>query len=408
MSRALTIALPISSFFPNLGGMEVGLHNIASRLVKRGHRPVVIAPALHVLRLKKEGWSLPYEVFPLPPKLLSNLHRFPLLGFAAFNLFFAWIQRRFKFDVWHITMGYPLGVAMVHFAKHRSDVHYLIRCAGDDIQVVSEIGYGMRLNPVIDKLVRDYLPQSQMLIAISESVKCEYLELGVAEEVIRYVPNGVALERFVLTVDREQVRALFSLKQKSFVFLSVGRNHPKKNYSMLIKAAGLLQSMTNKSFEVVLVGSGVEALEQDKKLFGNPPVQLISEIGDTKLLNKIPEIPGKNLVDLYLAADVFVFPSLVETFGIVIIEAMAAGLPVIVGDSPGCRDIIRNGMDGIMVDPLNPIAIAEKMLLLMSNVARREDYAKRARTRAESFSWETVVDDYCSLYHESMQLKKQV
>lgn len=63
-----TIAFPISSFLPNLGGMEVGLHNIALRVKQRGYRSIVIAPYPHVRALKKQNWILPYEVIPFPPK----------------------------------------------------------------------------------------------------------------------------------------------------------------------------------------------------------------------------------------------------------------------------------------------------------------------------------------------------
>ncbi len=380
--------------------MEVGLHNIASRLIKLGHRPIVIAPYSHVQQLKEQEFDLPYEVIAFPPKLLSFLEKFPSSGFFAFDCFFSWTQWRYHFDVWHITMGYPLGVAMVHYGKQCSTINYLTRCAGDDIQVSQDIGYGMRLNPVIDRLVREYLPQSQMLIAISDSVKSEYLELGTSEKVIRSVPNGVALERFKIEIDTDKVRRIFGLEPQSFVFLSVGRNHPKKNYSTLIKAAGLLQSMTDQVFELVIVGRGVEALEQNIAECGNPPVHLINEIGDSQNSAKVPNIPGQNLIELYRTADVFVFPSLMETFGIAIVEAMAAGLPVIVGDSAGCRDIVRHGQDGLMVPPDDAMRCAEAMCQLMADSSMKNEYAKRSEKRAKDFSWDVVVDDYCNLYHE--------
>lgn len=69
MSQPLNIALPIPSFLPNLGGMEVGLHNIAHRLLERGSRPVVMAPFPHVTQLQRAGWNLPYEVRAFPPKI---------------------------------------------------------------------------------------------------------------------------------------------------------------------------------------------------------------------------------------------------------------------------------------------------------------------------------------------------
>lgn len=390
-SEKLTIALPISSFLPNLGGMEVGLHNIASRLKALGHRPIVIAPLSHVRQLQPEGWSLPYEVIAFPPKILSNLHTYPKLCFWAFDLFFAHLQRRYKFDVWHVTMGYPIGVAMIHFARGRQDIPYLIRCAGDDIQVSEEIGYGMRRNPVIDQQVRSYFPEAQMLSAISESVADEYRALGVAETQICAIPNGVDLTRFESGSGVEP-------KSDNFVFLSVGRNHPKKNYNALIQAAARLHKKTDEPFEVVIVGRGVEELQAlvDAE---QAPVRLISELGrEQTQTGQVPAMPGQSLINLYKAADAFVFPSKMETFGIAIVEAMAAGLPVIVGDAPGCRDVAQNGESGMMCIPGDADDIAARMLEMMSDEQLRSSYAQKSLTRAQDFSWDSVVEKYLSEY----------
>ena len=71
-------------------------------------------------------------------------------------------------------MGYPTGVALVHFARRRPGLAYLIRCAGEDIQRLPQIGYGARLDPAIDQIVRRLLPKSRMLVAISDTVAEEY------------------------------------------------------------------------------------------------------------------------------------------------------------------------------------------------------------------------------------------
>ena len=217
MAMSQTIAMPISSFLPNLGGAEVGLHNIASRLQDRGHFPVVMAPAPHVARLETEGWSLPYAVKALPPKAWSLLRRSPRFGFWILDRYFARMQARYRFDCWHCTMGYPTGVALVHFARRREGIRHLIRCAGEDIQRDPEIGYGARLDPHVDRMVREYLPSADMLIAISDSVADEYREIDVAEERIRRVPNGVDLARFESAVDRGAVRARYGLDPDGFV-----------------------------------------------------------------------------------------------------------------------------------------------------------------------------------------------
>ena len=397
-----TIAMPISSFLPNLGGAEVGLHNIASRLQVRGHFPVVMAPAPHVARLETEGWSLPYAVKALPPKAWSLLRRSPRFGFWILDRYFARMQARYRFDCWHCTMGYPTGVALVHFALRREGIRHLIRCAGEDIQRDPEIGYGARLDPHVDRMVREYLPSADMLIAISDSVADEYREIDVAEERIRRVPNGVDLARFESAVDRGAVRARYGLDPDGFVFLTVGRNHPKKNYVGLLQAvARLVAGAADVEFQLAVVGNEVRALAgQVDELGLSGSVVLIDQVGGAADGKRELQLPSQTLVELYAAADVFVFPSLVETFGVAIVEAMAAGLPVIVGNSPGCRDVVRRGRDGIVVPPRDTVALADAMARLMNDTEARQEYGAKARARAQDFSWDRIVDRYIALYEE--------
>ena len=401
MTEPRAVAMPISSFLPNLGGAEVGLHNIACKLIDRGRRPVVMAPASHVQRLRQEDWRLPYEVRALPPKAGSLLRRAPALGFFVLDRYFAWVQARYRFDCWHCTVGYPMGVALVHFARRRDDVHYLIRCAGEDLQRDPEIGYGVRLDPAVDRIVRELLPQAQMVIAISDSVAEEYRAIGVPDARIRDVPNGVDLARFDRPIDRSAVRRAHGLDPDAFLFLSVGRNHPKKNYGRLIEAVARLAGDTDRPFQLQIVGNGVpELTEQLNGLGLSGHIKLADQIGGAEAGNGVPWLPASALVELYRAADAFVFPSLIETFGIAIVEAMAAGLPVIVGDSPGCRDIVRRGHDGIAVPARDPTALAAAMSTLMSDDGVRRAYAAKAKARARDFSWDTVVDAYTALYDE--------
>jgi glycosyltransferase involved in cell wall biosynthesis len=409
-SRPLTVALPTSTFLPWLGGAEVGLHNIATRLKARGHRPVVILPSPHFHRLRDDGWNLDYEIISFPPKVWGVLRRAPVLGLFWLDRFFAGIEHRYGIDFWHATMGYPTGVAVVHYAK-RSDAPHLVRCAGEDIQQNATIGYGARLDPGIDRLVRRWLPQADRLVAITESVAEEYRALGVAEERIVAVPNGVDLARFAQPaqeVDRKALRRELGIDEDCFLFLAVGRHHPKKNFASAIAAAAALKRRSGeggRAFALLLVGDGVpELAEIVEESRAGDVVRLREAItapppGGTEALR----LPDDRLVAIYRAADAFVFPSLLETFGIVLVEAMAAGLPVITTDAPGCRDVVRGGRDGLTVPAGNEGALSEAMARLLTEPELAGDLSQRARRRARDFDWESVVDRYLNLYEEGVR-----
>ena len=116
-------------------------------------------------------------------------------------------------------------------------------------------------------------------------------------------------------------------------------------------------------------------------------------------------LPSPDLVKLYKSSDCFVFPSLIETFGIVLVEAMASSLPIITTDGDGCRDIIRNGEDGMMARHGDSISMANCMNKMMSDNLVIEKFKKKSLLRVEDFSWDTVVDSYEKTYLELMRTR---
>jgi glycosyltransferase involved in cell wall biosynthesis len=104
------------------------------------------------------------------------------------------------------------------------------------------------------------------------------------------------------------------------------------------------------------------------------------------LFEHIPHIPHTELAEQYRKADVFVFPTLIEGMPLVVLEAMASGLPVITTPN-GPGDIVRDGVDGFVVPIRDPGAIVEKLEYLRANPDRRREMGVNARQRALEFSW---------------------
>jgi len=88
MKKSLNIAMPIGSFLPAQGGAEVGLHNIALRLINKGHRPIIITSFTHFIQLKRKQWELPYKTIPLPPGASSLLEFNKYIGFFIYTNYF--------------------------------------------------------------------------------------------------------------------------------------------------------------------------------------------------------------------------------------------------------------------------------------------------------------------------------
>jgi glycosyltransferase involved in cell wall biosynthesis len=133
-----------------------------------------------------------------------------------------------------------------------------------------------------------------------------------------------------------------------------------------------------------MLGRGVELT-----VIGTPPLQRCPALeNELKKVRWIPSCPHAEVLAEMAAHDVFVFPSLFEGFGLVLLEAMAMGLPIITTAHTAGPDLIDEGVEGFIVPIRSAEAIAEKLELLRSDRALSEEIGKKARARAALFTWE--------------------
>ncbi len=383
----MKIAIFTPSFLPKTSGAEIFHHNLASKLVEAGHHPVLIIPARNVRELRQMGWELPYPVISFPANLWSLFKRSTRITFVVSNFLLNRLQKKHRFDVWHLVVTYPTGVAGLHWGGGEKRVPCILRVVGDDLITDTTNHVGLRCNPLIDRLIVKEISKARAVVSLSESTAQAYTKLGIPAERIHFIPNAVDTARFLR---KREVR------NAQFVFLSVGRNHPQKDYPTLLKAVGMLAAM-GRSFRVVILGrksSELDAQIQEWNL-GH-----LVETREIKSGTSSLQFPPDELIDAYLSADAFVMPSLMEGFSTAMLEAMAAGLPIITTDAPGCRELIRDGQDGIMVPRSNPAALAHAMLQLLEDSELRERQAATSRKRAAEFSWDLVVGKYLDLYQK--------
>jgi len=162
------------------------------------------------------------------------------------------------------------------------------------------------------------------------------------------------------------------------VLLYVGRLAAEKRITDLISAFRILRESTRQQLGLVLVGDG--PLRSRIQREAGPGVHLTGFR------------TGAALLDLYASADLFAFPSETETFGNVVIEAMASGLPVVGVDRGGVRDLIRPGITGFLAPPRDPERLAEAILPLVESRELRARMALAAREDALGHNWERILD----------------
>jgi glycosyltransferase involved in cell wall biosynthesis len=399
LKQAVKLAIYTPSYLPKRSGAEIFHHNLAVRLSRRGHDVTVIMPRKTARALVDTRWALPYGLVGFPANIWSYYKRWPALAHAWSGWFLSNLQKRHNFDVWHGVMSFPTGVSLVHWARRRGIPH-LIRSAGDDVISSQDGSIGMRNEAFIERLVGMELPRANAVVALSGSIAKEFEKMGVERSAIHEIPNAVDLRRFQKDFSGEQHAALrksFGLNPGAFLFLAVGRNNPQKNYPSLLAAAKQLQQQGH-DFQILILGRDTTTLEAEAAAMGLQGRVFGREIQSEKLAGTCPEFPPDDLIGAYRMADAFVMPSLLEGFSTALLEAMAAALPVITTDAPGCRDFVRDGRDALMTPAGDSQALANEMIRVSSDSDLRLALSAKSRDRAAQFSWESVTQRYEDLY----------
>jgi len=191
----------------------------------------------------------------------------------------------------------------------------------------------------------------------------------------KVIPNGVDISRFEAAEPierwRDGIRNIFF----------VGRLENRKGVMDLLKAYRLLRKA---GCECRLLLAGAGPLEKQVRRY-----LLTRRTGGVELLGRISDTEKARL---FATADVFVAPATGrESFGIVLLEAMAAGKPIVASDIHGYRSVVRRGEQGLLVPPQNPRALAGALARLLSDDALRERMGASGRERVRQFSWESVT-----------------
>jgi len=231
-------------------------------------------------------------------------------------------------------------------------------------------------------LVKDYANKCDCVIAPSESIKKMLLNQGIKSR-IEVVPTGINLDAFG-NPNREIIRKKYNLSLEQKLLLYAGRIAKEKNLEFLIKSFKLVLNKKPNTY-LMLVGS------RTKKDY------LVDLIKKLNLETKVFLVGHSNAVQNYYgAADLFVFSSVSETQGLVLVEAMAAGIPVVAVDSPGVRDVV-NGKNGFMVqDSIRDFS--EKVIKVLDDDKLREKMSQNARKTASSYSIQKMSKRMLKVY----------
>ena len=374
----------LNNEFPPLGGGTGTVnHAILRCLAQVSDLEIDLITSAMGVQFDQEQFADRITLFKVPVNN-RNLHHSSnreLLTYAARALSFALKRHRSKpYDFCFAWSAVPAGgVALA--LRRLGGLRYLVRVCGPDIPGFEQ-RYGP-LYPILKPTIKAVWHGAEVVVA-----KCE----GEADMIRRVdrrvkvmlVPNGVDLAAF----NPAPIDAGGPLR-----VLCVARLIERKGQRHLIEA---VRRLVDEGLEVMLdlIGTG-DALTANRRQ--------ADQLGVADRVAFVGYVPREDLAARYAAAHVFVLPSYNEGMSVATLEAMAAGLPVVATDIPGYAEVLRPGVEGLLVSPGNPTALAHalKRLLLDPGLAARLGAAGRARAKA--FSWGEVVPRLEAVYERAVE-----
>lgn len=374
----MKIAIFTETFLPKIDGVVTILCQVLERLQAKGHQVLLFGPPggpKEYAGAEIVGVGGPR--FPLYPELRINIPRR-----------FVWEKiKAFQPDLVHIVSPFFLGPFGFSYAR-RLNVPILASFHTHVPSYVRHYG-GAFVEPIVWSYLRAMHNLADVNLCPSTETLRDLRSHGF--ERVRWWQRGIDTRRFTPGPRDMALRArLTDGNPDELLVLYVGRHSPEKRLDLIRDPLASVPGA-----RLAMVGGG-PSHEQLKKHFRGTRTTFPGFMR------------GEELVDAYRAADVFLFPSTTETFGLVALEAMACGVPVIAANTGGVLDIIRDGENGLLFNPERPAEIGALLRRLQQQPALRERLAEQGLQHARSRSWQSTMDqliDYYGVARRTFQLR---
>jgi len=377
----MNILRTIETFYPYVTGPTNQAFNISWELEKRGfHSPILTTYCDVDSQLPCREDYLGVEVFRYRNQFRLMRYCISLgmiKGFRDFDLIHSHNYRNFQAD---------LGL---FFSKLRKKP-FILSTHGSLLGYKRYLEGKLSLLPYIlyDLLTFKLTAKKADLLIVSSQVEYEdAIEFGIKEEKLKLVPEGVDIKRFEMT----------SIKEKdSVTLLFAGRIARNRRVENIIRALKEI----NDRVRLMVVGSEEKTSSVSRGGYLDELIALVKKLGIEKRVQFVGPKFDDALVEWYRSADIFVYTSKYESFGQPLLEAAAAGLPVISTPVGVAKELIRDGETGYLVEFDNPLMLAESIKALLNEQVRSKCGKRIKELVKKNFSWDGIIDKYMNIYQE--------
>ncbi|KPJ60048.1 MAG: hypothetical protein AMJ46_08595 [Latescibacteria bacterium DG_63] len=375
--RSLNVAIVSHAYYPQYGGVSEHVHHVAGELRKRGHRVTVITCGhRNSCPAHEDG------IVRLGSNILVRHNG------AYANLTVGWniygkmkrVLREGRYDVVHVHC--PL-VPVLPLAATRTSRDVAL-FGTFHASAKSNAGYFL-FKPLLQKFHRRITGK----IAVSTPAR-DFVHKYFGGE-YRIIPNGVDPDRF-----KPDNPPLEELMDGTLNILFVGRPDPRKGLEHLIRAMEIVHARSNSPVRLIVIGDGPRRPSYE--------AMVADELKDS--VRFVGSVSNELLPRYFSSAQVFCSPATRnESFGIVLLEAMASGVPLVASDIPGYRTVVSHGEEGMLTEAGNHEKIAETILLLLSDEKLRKEMGTKGRQKAFQYSWTSVAQQTERYYFDVIDAK---
>jgi len=368
----------------HIGGVERHVYNLSTELAKLNHEVTIITARSPNHEYLSDITDFKVIRIPIDLRVYSSPVSFGLLNLTLK-----------EFDIIHAHTPVPFAADLVAIKNLKEKKPFVLTYHND---ISKDSGLGKLISTVYNSVFgRLLLNHSDIIIATTKSYAIHSRQLRKYLYKVRVVPNGVDTKRFHPKLDRNKIRKKHGISEDAKVILFVGNLEAYKGCEYLLSAFSIVAKEINDAY-LILVGKG--SLESRLK-------QIIMKFDMKNKVFFAGYVRDNELPYYYAACDVFVLPSIseYEGFGIVQLEAMACGKPVIATNIPGVREVDKKELATIHVPPKDKRALAEALLTILKDEKLAIKMGNNGRKLVEEFySWPKIARTILQLYEKALAL----
>lgn len=380
----MKIAMMTNNYKPFVAGVPISVERLTDSLRRKGHKVVVFAPSY-------DGQEEEKDVVRI-----RSLIRGMAGGFSVPDCLDPVIERRFKeegFDVIHVhhpmligetakylSWKYKVPLVFTYHTRYEQYLHYI------------GLSGARRLMP---EFIRSFTKRCDMIIAPAPLMK-NYLEQIAVQAPVKVLPTGLPHDSFCPDEEKAQEIRRRLKGDKKYLFCTVARLAKEKSIDFLIRSMKIRKDVCGSDFKLALIGEGPER----RHLEG-----LVKELSLTEEILFVGEVPNREIKNYCRAGDLFLFASRSETQGIVLLESMAAGTPVLAVRGTGTEDVVASGQNGYMT-----AASEEKFADKLMDILEKKEIQvlkQGAKASAGQFTCEHIADKALLIYREAERLRRE-